>query len=279
MLFTLMTWVTLTPDISRADYRIDVAVNTGGSNDEYVFFPGINVEEDGVPTNAFVTFASPSADFGRAEKGFSGFDNNPSGSIASSYGIPIIASGTADVLAEVNGTWGVVVEDDGRTFEYEADVELAIPFAELPYFTSSTLLDGGPAGPFSWTLNGGSAAYPGDSSRIIASLQTMAFGDIDRAILPGGTSSWSPLADFSSADQFRGNIVTLSEAVDPGAFRILAVRKLTDGAPDLAFGAATVRYSATLYATLEGVPVPEPAGLALALSLSGCAVTFRRAKR
>lgn len=265
LLYALMAFATF-PLTCLAQYQIDVAVEAGGSSDNFTLFPRITVRENLAATDAFVTFESPGIN------NFSGFVNNPSETSSSSA----VLDSTQEILDEVNQTWSVTIEDNGNSFAYDVDVELILPFAELPHFESSTLVNNGPVGTFSWSLDGGSLSFPGSSSLVRASLETLAFEDIDEIDLPITATTWTPTGDLGDTDLFRARIQTRLEAIDPSSFRVTDIRALANGSPSLTFGSTTIQYTASRAAILVAVPEPSSSLIVGTMTLIGMGLGRRR---
>lgn len=263
-----------TCSLACGQYVINLRAESGGSQShvpgfDYVrfdFAPNISLLEEVSPgtlqpSAAKVTLESPNALF-------TGYANHPDGT--SSSQLP--QASTADVTSEVNGIWRLTLDDGGNVFEYQVGVAFAPPFAELPYFTSSTLVNGNEAGPFSWQLNGGSPAYPGTSSQLYhARLMTTSFVPLASAFLPAGSTQWTPPVSLAGNDDFLGQVFTSQVASDLSSLQVTAVTAITPGAPALSFGATSIDYRAQLSARLTPIAVPEPAScvsMAVALTMS-----------
>lgn len=236
----------------------------------YVFLPQITVTEDGVETNDVVTLTSPGGLF-------EGYVNHPEGTNGSTLFVPT----SAGVVAEVNGTWQLSLKDvvADVTYLYEVDMSFTLPFAAIPSFASSSLVNDQPVGTFDWSLNGGSPAFPGPASTIFARLLDDAFPPaIDEESLPITATSWTPEGDFAGASGLRGIIFTSNEAVDAISLMVTDVRAIETGQPELTFGPSTVRYGARRDANLTAVPEPA-SGLAAIIGLGIAALCYRHGKR
>ncbi len=264
-------WLAACP-ASGASFVIDLNAETWTDRDylfsdgelRYGFYPYIDVSEDGGSTAAFVSFTSP-------DNSFKGYENNPE-----AIGSSVIYHDQASVTDKLSGVWRLTIDDGVGAYDYDIDVSFTLPFAEFPHFSSSTLIDGTPLGEFSWTLAGGSAAFPGGSSKIWASLSgERHWVALDSETLPFGTTSWTPQGDFSQEPALNAFVTTLSEAMDSTSLRILGIRPLTANAPDVSFGDVTVTYTTTMRVTLLP-PVPEPASwVAVAIAVVASALPKR----
>jgi MYXO-CTERM domain-containing protein len=230
------------------------------------YFAGLDTIENGSPTDAFITIASPN-------RFFRSFDNNPSGTLSSSF----LLDTTQDVIDEVNGTWTIEIEEtDGSLYEYTVDVGFNLPFAEIPKLVSPNLVNGAPTQTFTWTLEGGSPAFPGSGAQFDVGFFTEPFEAIDRELLDISATSWTPDFDFDSLDlsnDFWVQISTRFEAIDVNALTFSNITAITAGAPDIAFGTAAIEYEAFLQAFVEPVPGPGAIG---ALGAAGLVSVRRR---
>jgi hypothetical protein len=252
---------------AKAQYEIELrgeaSANQYSFRNESTFFfnPGMQID-----TTAVMTLTSPNGYF-------ESYINHPEGNLGSF----IVRSSTASVLEEANGTWELSIDDGATTHRYDIEISLLLPFAELPYFTSSTLVTGQPVGPFSWTLVGGEAAYPTGGASISASLWTAGFGEtLDQALLPIDAATWTPNANLTRPEGYVGAITTRSEPEEFLPLSVLSITPLTDGAPDVAFTLTSMRYRAGLTADLEPSIVPEPSAAVLTLLAVAGLVSFRR---
>ena len=230
----------------------------------YTLFPLIKVRKDGVLTDAFASLASPSA-------AFEGYHNHPESTNASSQ-----VQATSDaVVSKANGRWRMVMEEGSQRFEYEVDMAFSLPFAELPYFSSTTLVNGHVAGTFDWKLEGGSSAYPGPSSQIRTTLAESDGTPLASATLPITATNWTPNVDYSAAQDIIGRITTSNAALDSSSWSVTGVRAVTPAAPLLTFDQPTVQYMARRSASLAP-PVPEPGSLWLTATGALIAFAVRR---
>lgn len=229
----------------------------------YLFYPYINVLENGSPTDASVTLSSRTTLF-------EGYVNVPGTGIARSSFILT----TGQVVSEVNGTWNLTLLDGAQTYQYEVDISFAPPFSELPRFTALGWSSGPSNGSLQWMLDAGSAGFPGPLSTTFARIGPVFGPVIDSATLPNGVTTWNPNIAQSGVQEFVATIRTSLEASDLTSLRILDVRAVTAGAPSLSFSSPSVTYKAERVAKL-GPPVPEPVTATLAI----CALSlmlFRR---
>lgn len=252
---------------AKAQYEIELrgeaSANQYSFRNESTFFfnPGMQID-----TTAVMTLTSPNGYF-------ESYINHPEGNL----GLFIVRPSTASVLEEANGTWELSIDDGVTTHRYNVEISLSLPFAELPYFTSSTLVTGQPVGPFTWTLVGGETAYPTGGASISASLWTAGFGEtLDQALLPVDAMSWTPSANLTRPEGYVGAVTTRSEPEEFLPLSVLSITPVTDGAPDVAFTLTSVRYRAGLTAELEPSIVPEPSAAALTLLAATGLVAFRR---
>lgn len=256
-LLTIVMLVSLSPVVC-GQYQIELSARAGGSQSyvddstNFTLVPTITALEGGVSTNAFITLSSPN------DRSM-GFVNHPQNTSARASHQP----DTASVVSETNGTWRVTIEDDAATFNYEVDITLALPFADLPYFSSASLVNGKLVGEFSWSLEGGSPTYPGSASGIRARLLTTAFAEIDAADLASGATSWTPVGDLAAEQEFLGTLLTINPAIDTTALTIGGIRALTPGAPALIFSQSSLAYTASRSAKLVAVPEPSSAAMIL----------------
>jgi len=255
---------------AAGQYAIDLDASAMGvrpfvdDSTTYALTPTIDVTEGGEFTDDLVTFSSPGGVF-------EGFFNDPDGTLGSSAN----RDTTAAVEAAATGDWSLRIDDASRgvTHEYRVGVEFSVPFAELPSFSSDTLVNGEPVTTQAWTLEGGTPAYPGGSSQIRAELYRGLFEEeLDSDTLPAGAESWTPDADLSGGSEFLARLATQLEASDPDAFTITDVEALSEGAPELTFASAETEYGARRSALL----VPAPAG---AVGMLGLLVAAPRRRR
>jgi hypothetical protein len=251
----------LLPVSTEAGYQIDLAPEFFGSQSRFQAAPAFgaypritSMSRDGLPSNAATTISSPAGRF--------------TGKWPDRSGTSTYLSDTQSVLDAVNGTWTIAIEDSGQLFQYQFDVGLQFPFADLPYFTSSTLVNGKEVGLFDWTLHGGSSVFPGGLA--VADLYTSGFGSLidSRYGLPVNGGNWLPNGDLTGATEYYASVNSYSGTIDTSSFTVFKVMALTPGAPELSFGPVKMTYTAFLQATLVRAVIPEPAGLALAVIAS-----------
>lgn len=279
ILFAVAICVHFSPKQTFAQYVISLTAEVQGQEFHglrdlsYTFIPGIFTSENGSASDAFVTFSSPT---GRNK----GFHNHPERFTASRRDERSVEA----LLNEANGTWRVSVEDDNSLFEYEVDIDFTLPFDQIPFFTSTTLLNENPLEPFSWSLEGGSAEYPGRFARLFASLDELDSNGVlqqrvDDVNLPIDATSWAPTVGNTTGDQFLAAIYTDRSAFDNDAFNITEIRSLTSGAPELTFLFTRATYSADYRAILTGSPVPEPSSVGLVSLVTVGLIGGRRFKK
>jgi hypothetical protein len=272
LLLGLLVCLSAASSARAVQYSVDINARMRGQQEYYqsetrfLFYPEIDIRKDGALTNAFVTLLSPF-------EHFVGYKNHPELNTARSS----LLQSTDQIVSFGDGTWRVRI-DDGAVHEWEVDVSLVLPFAVLPHFSSTTLVSGRPAGAFDWLLEGGSAAYPGPSSILRTAFAAFGGGGNQLANLPYDATSWSPIVDGALGQEFFASVATLNEAADVSALQILAIRPLTANAPELTFSTPSITYSAVRSAKF-GPPVPEPAGVAMAIFSLSALLMHQRARK
>lgn len=253
---------------TQAQYQIQLRGEAGSSHSRlddrvrFYFDPGVRAE-----TSAFITLSSPN--------GFvHSYVNHPDRTLAQYT--PRVS--TSDIVEEANGTWTLTIDEGDATHQYAVEMTLSFPFDQLPYFASSTLVNGHPVGPFDWSFVGQEAAYPGGSGVLTASLWTTGFGDrLDQTDLPITATTWTPSADFTLESGYIGAISARGDFAETNLLNVHSVTPLTPNAPDVVFTSFSLRYLASLSASLEPAVVPEPSSMVLTFAaISGLALLWRR---
>lgn len=224
-------WQAFTPGYDTLRFELSPNVS---------LFKATSSLEEYIPSDAFLTVSSPNS---LSE----GYDNHPSGYSSSSSDFV----STSDVVSEANGTWHVAIVDGDEVYNYAVDIAFNLPFAELPYFTSTSLINGNRVGQFNWSLEGGSEIYPGSSDQLFfVSLSSVAGNEVTSALLPAGTETWLPPANMQGSEDYIGQINTYASVSDWSAIEVLDVRP-GEGSPPLSVVFTYLNYTALLSAQLK----------------------------
>ena len=237
--------LSLAPNQStEASYALDLSFYTdsgyGIAAGQFSLSPQFFAMENGGFSDAEFYLDSPSGSFSHFEDSFGGGSGSH------------LLTNTVDVVNEVNGTWTLSVLDDGSTYNYEIDLSLSLPFAELTSITSDTIVEGLQLGEFSWQLNGGDTNHPGPTSGIKVVLRDAdnISHILDSDILPEGTTSWEyNEAALDGITQAHIYIGVTNPAADQTGLSVTDIRSLTSGAPSLSIGNAQISYGGS-YSTV-----------------------------
>ncbi|MEM6852883.1 MAG: PEP-CTERM sorting domain-containing protein [Planctomycetota bacterium] len=224
----------------------------------------LDVQENGVQSDATVTFTSPNLPgVGRLETEYFG----DSGLTSSGSGLFRSAN---QLVNTATGTWLIEVEEANDVlFQYEADVVYSPGTLDFPYLVPD-LEDGDSiVNGFEFDVLGDAAVLTGSDTPIRVGLRDNSvspFLEVAEFIEPTETRyDFDPddlaafVAIFDPNDLPNLNL-RFGGLDDPGAFSVTEVRAITPGAPDLSFGSTTVGFTSSVN-TL--VAVPEPASLSL----------------